>query len=50
MASGIMERYMENIVTKVPIVTTKGYEGWMIKDIVNLTINITPNIISVVTN
>jgi hypothetical protein len=43
MASGIMERYMENIVTKDTIVTTKWYEGWMI--IVNQTINITVNIV-----
>jgi hypothetical protein len=50
MASGIMERYMENIVTKDRIVSTKGFEGWMIKSIVNLTIIITKNVISVVTN
>jgi hypothetical protein len=49
MASGIMGRYLENIVTKDTIVTTKRYEGWMIKGIVNLT-NITANITSVVTN
>jgi len=50
MASGIVERYMANIVTKVTIVTTKGYEGWVIKGVVNLTINVTPNIVSVLTN
>ena len=50
MASGIMEIYTENIVTKVTIVTTKRCEGWVIKGIVNLTINIAMNIISVVTN
>jgi hypothetical protein len=50
MASGIMERYMENIVTKDRIVSTTGFEGWMMKGIVNLTIIITVNVISVATN
>jgi hypothetical protein len=50
MESGIMDRYMENIVTNDTVVTTKGFEGWMVKGIVNVTIIITVKVVRVVTN